>query len=99
MYKEIDLNNIVEGINRMLEVVAAETGASPMIANFLLSTVGKQDFNILNFTGKVDSGIFDTAMKILFLLRKSYHDIIDILNETVNNNEELLKSISMKRDL
>jgi len=99
MYDEININKVIDGINRMLEVVAGETGASPMTANFLLSTIGKQDFNILRFIGKVDHGIFDTAMQILFLLRNNYHDIIDILTETVNNNEELLQTVSKRTGL
>lgn len=95
----IDLNDTIDGINYMLKVVFNQTGASPSTASFLLSTIGKQNFNLKRFNEKVDSKIYDTAMVIMYLLRHKYLEIMEILEEVVQKNQKLLVDISKKDGL
>ena len=99
MFEEIDINELIDDINYMLEVVEGESGSSPFVSNFLLSTVGKQDLKFTKFRDKVDSRIYDAAITVMYLMRADYFTIIDILNNAVLNNEELLEKVSQKNIL
>lgn len=94
MFENLSIEDVEKGIDNMLRVVVNETGASQSTANFLLSVIGKQEFDILEFMSKVDNTLYMTAMQILFLLREHYFSIVEVLKNKTSSNLKLLIRVS-----
>lgn len=86
-------------LNDLLEIVQNQTGASPIVAKFLLSIISQsEEVNIHILLTKVSSNNMEKMFNILVAMKKDteiYFHIID----AIKKNEEFLNAVSVMEGL
>lgn len=86
-------------LNFFITKILERTGVSPVLANLMLSAVGRQELNLIELNLKTDRKIFLDALLILQVLKFDYFKVIDLIRTLVAKYERELVEISFLKGL